>query len=71
MKKLKDMIETIIYKGKFPAGITPYMTDVLISVYNNLLNGENAEFIESSIKSLMDKCGIKTKENGIGWIAYR
>ena len=71
MKKLKDMIETIIYKGKLPAGITSYMTDVLISVYNNLLNGENAEFIEPSIKSLMDKCGIKTKENGIGWIAYR
>ena len=71
MKKLKDIIEKIIYDGKFPKGITPYMVDVLIDIYNNINNDTETEFIEKDIKILLDKCGIKTKEHGIGWIAYR
>lgn len=71
MKKLKNIIEKIIYDGKFPKGITPYMVDVLIDIYNNINNDIETEFIEKDIKILLDKCGIKTKEHGIGWIAYR
>lgn len=71
MKKLKNIIEKIIYDGKFPKGITPYMVDVLIDIYNNINNDTETEFIEKDIKILLDKCGIKTKEYGIGWIAYR
>ena len=71
MKKLKNIIEKIIYDRKFPKGITPYMVDVLINIYNNINNDTETEFIEKDIKILLDKCGIKTKEHGIGWIAYR
>ena len=71
MKKLKNIIEKIIYDGKFPKGITPYMVDVLIDIYNNINNDIETEFIEKDIKILLDKCGIKTKEHGIGWMAYR
>ena len=71
MKKLKNIIEKIIYDGKFPKGITPYMVDVLIDIYNNINNDTKTEFIEKDIKILLDKCGIKTKEHGIGWIVYR
>lgn len=71
MKKLKNIIEKIIYDGKFPKGITPYMVDVLIDIYNNINNDTKTEFIEKDIKILLDKCGIKTKEHGIGWMAYR
>lgn len=71
MKKLKNIIEKIIYDGKLPKRITPYMVDVLINIYNNINNDTETEFIEKDIKILLDKCGIKTKEHGIGWIAYR
>lgn len=71
MKKLKNIIEKIIYDGKFPKGITPYMLDILIDIYNNINNDTETEFIQKDIKILLDKCGIKTTEHGIGWIAYR
>ena len=71
MKKLKNIIEKIIYDGKFPKGITPYMVNILVDIYNNINNDTDTEFIAKDIKILLDKCGIKTKEHGIGWIAYR
>lgn len=69
MNKLKEIIIKAHDYGKFPKGITPYMVDRLIDIYNALARKEQPEFIESAINSLLIKCGIKTKEKGIGWVA--
>lgn len=71
MKKLKEIIEKARYTGKLPKGFAPYMMENLIYIYNSLANKETATFIELEIKNLLDKCKIKTKTDGIGWIAYR
>lgn len=71
MDKLKKIIERWIYYGKPPVkGITPYQIDVLITVYHDLLMYDRAEFIQEAVLRVMEKCEIKTKAHGIGWIAY-
>lgn len=67
MKKLKEIIKNCVYFGKFPKGITPFMVDILIEIYNDLLAGRETGFIQKEINDLLGKCGIKTREFGIGW----
>lgn len=71
MKKLKSYIETWI-DGKSVKGIrvTPYDIYTCIDAYNALAKNEKFEFISENVKTILDKCGISTKEKGIGWIAY-
>lgn len=71
MKKLREIIENAHYNGKLPKGFTPYMIETLIGVYNDLARSGAAEFIESEIRDILNKCGIRTEEHGIGWIAYQ
>ena len=66
MKKLKNLIEKWVYE-KLDRGITPYMVDVCIEIYNEMVNGEKPEFITTEICAVLDKCGIKYKPCGIGW----
>ena len=83
MKKLRAIIEKAYDFGKLPKGITPYMMGRLVDIYNALARKEEVEFIESGINDLLagretgfiqkeindllGKCGIKTREFGIGW----
>lgn len=70
LENLRALIEDILYNGKFPRKCKPFMVDILIDVYNCLLHGEKSEFITEDILPMLHKCGIKTKEVGIGWEAY-
>lgn len=70
IENLRALIEDIIYNGKFPQKVKPFMVDILIDIYNHLLHGEKPNFISQDLIPVLHKCGIKTNENGIGWEAY-
>lgn len=70
IENLRALIEDIIYNGKFPQKVKPFMVDVLIDIYNHLLHGEKPNFISQDLIPVLHKCGIKTNETGIGWEAY-
>ena len=72
-KKLKEYIEktheTVTRKGKFPKGISSqYVFQELVRVYNGIVRDRTVEFICGDIVPILDHCGIKYKEEGIGWI---
>lgn len=72
-KKLKAYIEkvyeTATNKGKFPKGISSqYVFQELVRVYNGIVSDRTVEFICGDIVPILDHCGIKYKEEGIGWI---
>ena len=72
-KKLKEYIEktheTATRKGKFPKGISSqYVFQELVRVYNGIINNEKVEFICEDIIPILEHCGIKYKQEGIGWI---
>lgn len=69
MKKLREIIVNAYDYGKIPKGLTPYMIDRLVDIYNALVRKGRAEFIETEINDLLNRCGIMTREHGIGWIA--
>ena len=71
MEKLKSYIETWI-NGKSVKGIrvSPYDIYTCIDAYKALSKNKNFEFISENVKTIFDKCGISTKEKGIGWVAF-
>lgn len=71
MEKLKSYIKTWI-DGKSVKGIRVAPIDIYICIdaYNALAKNGKFEFINGNLKMILDKCGISTKEKGIGWIAY-
>lgn len=71
MKKLKALIERAYQVGKLPYGIPLASFRILENVYDTLSQKQTKEFISSDVKMVLDKCGIKTRERGIGWVAYR
>lgn len=69
MKKLRNWIE-IWLDGKRVRGIknvTPYTIWELVDVYNAIIRKEKPSFINGTVKEILDKCGIKTVVEGIGW----
>lgn len=69
MKKLRKWIETWL-DGKQVRGIKnipPATIWNLVDVYNAIVRGENPSFINGKTKEILDKCGIKTEVEGIGW----
>lgn len=71
MEKLKNYIELWI-DGKSIKGIraSPYDIYTCIDAYQALAKNKNFEFISENVKTIFDKCGISTKEKGIGWVAF-
>ena len=71
MEKLKNYIELWI-DGKSIKGISvsPYDIYTCIDAYKALAKNKNFEFINGNVKTIFDKCGISTKEKGIGWVAF-
>lgn len=71
MEKLKSYIETWINgKSIKGIGVSPYDIYTCIDAYNALVKNEKFEFISENVKVILDKCGISTKEKGIGWVAF-
>jgi hypothetical protein len=69
MKKLRTYLEKWT-EGQKVRGIsvTPYDIQECIRIYNAIIRNEKPEFINGKVKEILDKCGIKTVEAGIGWI---
>lgn len=69
MKKLRNWLETWL-NGKQVRGIKNIpLTTIweLVDVYNAMARKETPSFINGTIKEILDKCGIKTVIEGIGW----
>ena len=68
MKKFRDIIIKIL-NGKNIKGfnLSPYDKQELIRIYNGMVRHKQPEFICGNVKEILDKCGIKTMQVGVGW----
>ena len=68
MKKLKSYLEKWI-NGEKVRGVNVSLYDIqeCVRIYNAMVRNENPEFINGKVKEILDKCGIKTVTEGIGW----
>ena len=69
MKRLRNWRELWI-DGKQVRGIkniTPATIWELIDIYNAIIRENKPSFINSTVKEVLDKCGIETVVEGIGW----
>ena len=72
MKKLKSYLMKWM-DGQKVRGINVSLYDIqeCVRIYNAMVRKEKPEFINGKVKEILDKCGIKTVVEGIGWrIAY-
>lgn len=68
MKKLRKYIEKWV-NGESVRGIHVSLYDIqeCISLYNGIKFGNKPSFINGKVKEILDKCGIETISEGIGW----
>ena len=68
MKKLKSYLMKWI-DGQKVRGINVSLYDIqeCVRIYNAMVRKEKPEFINGKVKEILDKCGIKTVVEGIGW----
>ena len=68
MKKLKSYLMKWM-DGQKVRGINVSLYDVqeCVRIYNAMVRKEKPEFINGKVKEILDKCGIKTVTEGIGW----
>ena len=68
MKKFRTYLEKWI-NGEKVRGVNVSLYDVqeCVRIYNAMVRKENPEFINGKVKEILDKCGIKTVTEGIGW----
>lgn len=68
MKKLKSYLEKWM-DGQKVRGINVSLYDIqeCVRIYNAMVRKEKPEFINGKVKEILDKCGIKTVVEGIGW----
>ena len=68
MKKLKSYLMKWM-DGQKVRGINVSLYDIqeCVRIYNAMVRKENPEFINGKVKEILDKCGIKTVVEGIGW----
>ena len=68
MKKLKSYLMKWM-DGQKVRGINVSLYDIqeCVRIYNAMVRKEKPEFINGKVKEILDKCGIKTVEEGIGW----
>ena len=68
MKKLKSYLMKWM-DGQKVRGINVSLYDVqeCVRIYNAMIRKEKPEFITGKVKEILDKCGIKTVTEGIGW----
>ena len=68
MKKLKSYLMKWM-DGQKVRGINVSLYDIqeCVRIYNAMVRKEKPEFINGKVKGILDKCGIKTVVEGIGW----
>ena len=68
MNKFHDYIAKWISGDKVRGiDVSPMDIHECVSVYNAIVRGEKPSFINGKVKSILDKCGIKTNACGVGW----
>ena len=68
MKKLKQIIDKAYNEGELPRGLSLTDFRLLESIYISLTEKCSFEFIQAAILPILDRCKIKYKERGIGWV---
>lgn len=68
MEKYKQIIDKCL-DGKFPKGITQSDVLTMIEIFRDLVKLRRAEFIQSSIAAVLEKCRIVVEPCGIGYVA--
>ena len=68
IKKFKEYLDKWL-AGETVKGINITLTTIRECelIYNALDRGERPAFINGTVKEILDECGIKTVEYGIGW----
>lgn len=69
MKKLYKWLEAW-FDGKEIRGIKNVSSQTryeIANIYNSIVRGEKLEFINGKCKEILDKAGIETVVEGIGW----
>lgn len=66
--KVKSEIESMFMGDIKRFGFTPYMIDVVLDVYGNLVNERSAETICEEVKNYFEKRKFTITTKGIGWI---
>lgn len=68
MKKFRSYIEKWM-ECKQVKGIKVSSYDIqeCIYIYNSIIQKEKPYFINGKVKEILDKCGIKTIVQGVGW----
>ena len=68
MKKLKSYLMKWM-DGQKVRGINVSLYDIqeCVRIYNAIIQKEKPSFINGKVKEILDKCNIKTVEEGIGW----
>ena len=68
MKKLKSYLMKWM-DGQKVRGINVSLYDIqeCVRIYNAMVRKEKPSFINGNVKEILDKCGIKTVVEGIGW----
>lgn len=68
MKKLKSYLEKWTEGQKVRSiNVSLYDVQECVRIYNAMVRKEKPEFINGKVKEILDKCGIKTITDGIGW----
>ena len=69
MKKFKQYIETWLDEKQVRGikNVPPATVWECVDVYNAIIRQEKPSFINGTVKEILDKCGIKTVVEGIGW----
>lgn len=65
--KVKSEIESMFMGDIKRFGLTPYMIDVVLDVYGNLVNERSAETICEEVKNYFEKRKFTIATKGIGW----
>ena len=68
MKKLKSYLMKWMDGQKVRSiNVSLYDIQECVRIYNAMVRKEKPEFINGKVKEILDKCGIKTVVEGIGW----
>lgn len=65
--KVKSEIKSMFMGDIKRFGFTPYMIDVVLDVYGNLVNEKSAETICEEVKNYFEKRKFTITTKGIGW----
>lgn len=65
--KVKSDIESMFEGNLARFKFTPYMVELVLDVYGNLVNEQTAETICTEVKDFFAKRNFPVKEKGTGW----